>query len=121
MGKTGTILDYMGEAQAVVGDGTVEPFKPGRPSEHEHGVVYYAPWETLGDGFSEHSRRTALALQKAGKNVHLRSYGARMFIARTDEELVAFHQEAKEDLARYAAGETDLEPETVVEPPEVWE
>ena len=88
MGKTGTILDYMGEAQAVVGDGTVEPFKPGRPSEHEHGVVYYAPWETLGDGFSEHSRRTALALQKAGKNVHLRSYGARMFIARTDEELV---------------------------------
>lgn len=39
----------------------------------------------------------------------------------TDEELIAFHQEAKEDLARYAAGETDLEPETVVEPPEVWE
>jgi glycosyltransferase involved in cell wall biosynthesis len=88
MSKTGTILDYMGEAQGVIGDGTLEPFKPGRPSEHEHGVVYYAPWDTLADGFSEHSRRTALALQKAGKNVHLRTFGARMFIARSDEELV---------------------------------
>jgi hypothetical protein len=41
----------------------------------------------------------------------------------TDEDLVAFHQKAKEDLARYAQGETDLEPELVVEPeePEIWE
>jgi len=88
MSKTGTILDYMGEAQGVIGDNELEPFKPGKPSEHEHGVVYYAPWDTLADGFSEHSRRTALALQKAGKNVHLRTFGARMFIARSAEELV---------------------------------
>lgn len=84
---TGTIMDYAGEAGSVIGDGTIPAFKPGRPSEHEHGVAYFAPWETPADGFSEHSRRTAMALQKAGKNVHLRSYGARMFIARTDEEL----------------------------------
>jgi hypothetical protein len=38
----------------------------------------------------------------------------------TDEELVALHQAARQDLDRYAAGETDLEPETVPEP-EVWE
>jgi hypothetical protein len=38
----------------------------------------------------------------------------------TDEELIALHQRAREDLARYAAGETGLEPEAVVEP-EIWE
>lgn len=85
--RTGTILDYAGEAASVIGDPDLPAFKPGTPSEHEHGVVYYAPWEVVGDGFSEHSRRTAMALQKAGVNVHLRSYGARTFIARTDEEL----------------------------------
>ncbi len=43
----------------------------------------------------------------------------------TDEELVALHQKAKEDLARYERGETDLEPlletETESEEPELWE
>jgi hypothetical protein len=38
----------------------------------------------------------------------------------TDEELVALHQRAKADLARYAAGETDLE-EPVIAEPEIWE
>ena len=38
----------------------------------------------------------------------------------TDEELVALHQRAKQDLARYAAGETDLE-EPVIAEPEIWE
>lgn len=41
----------------------------------------------------------------------------------TDEELLALHQKAKEDLVRYEAGETDLEPleSEVPMEPEIWE
>ena len=39
----------------------------------------------------------------------------------TDEDLIALHARAKADLARYAAGETDLEPVEEAPEPEVWE
>jgi hypothetical protein len=41
----------------------------------------------------------------------------------TDEELIAGHALAKADLARYEAGETDLEPVVAEEvpEPEIWE
>jgi hypothetical protein len=39
----------------------------------------------------------------------------------TDEELMAGYPQAQADLARYAAGETDLEPVVEAPEPEIWE
>lgn len=77
-GKTGTILDYRGTAEAAMAE---EPFHPGwRGSEHELGVSYTAPWEDPYGGFPEHARRCARALDEAGLPVHLRSLDPSMQI-----------------------------------------
>jgi len=39
----------------------------------------------------------------------------------TDEELMSGYAQAQADLARYAAGETDLEPVFEAPEPEIWE
>jgi len=61
--------DFVGEAASSDGPA----FKPGRSADHQVGVGYYAPWEDPFDGFAEHSRRAALALQSSGVAVQLRS------------------------------------------------
>jgi glycosyltransferase involved in cell wall biosynthesis len=55
------------------GDGTMPPFKPGKPVDHPLGVIYQGPWETDADGFNEHVRRCARALALAGCPVQLQS------------------------------------------------
>jgi glycosyltransferase involved in cell wall biosynthesis len=71
---TGSILDYLDYGPAQVADGSTVPAnKPGEKAEHEQGLLYMGPWETFADGFSEHTRRCALALYGTGVPVHLRS------------------------------------------------
>lgn len=55
-------------------------------ADHARGVVLKGPWETWGDGFSEHTRRNARALALAGAPIALRSISPRIRIA-TGEEL----------------------------------
>jgi len=72
---TGTILDYLAHGPAETADAsTVAAFKPGEKAEHAEGLLYMGPWETLADGFAEHTRRSARALALASDlPVHLRS------------------------------------------------
>ena len=51
----------------------------GAAAQHEKGVLYQGPWETLHDGFNEHVRRCARALSEAGLPVRLRSFVPRQF------------------------------------------
>lgn len=44
-----------------------------RPSQHDEGVGFYAPWEEVYAGFPEHARRLAVALSQTGIPLHLRS------------------------------------------------
>ncbi len=53
---------------------------------HSEGVGFFAPWDEPFSGFPEHARRNALALDAAGIPVHLRSMGAKIYTALTDEE-----------------------------------
>jgi glycosyltransferase involved in cell wall biosynthesis len=71
---TGTIFDYLAHGPAETADAsTVAAFKPGEKAEHAEGLLYMGPWETLADGFAEHTRRCARALALTGVPVHLRS------------------------------------------------
>lgn len=66
-------MDYLAHGADNATSVETLAFKEGRPSNHELGVLYQAPWENLYDGFNEHSRRNALALHQTGLPVHLRS------------------------------------------------
>lgn len=48
-------------------------FAPGQEAEHDEGFLFRGPWETLADGFCEHTRRLARSIAMAGAPVHLRS------------------------------------------------
>lgn len=70
---TGTVLDFWGGHTA--GPGFVPSFR-GSTATYPLGVLYHAPWERVGDGFAEHSRRCARALSDAGVPIHLKGTGA---------------------------------------------
>lgn len=57
----------------------------GREADYQHGIVLKGPWETFGDGFSEHTRRNARALALAGVPVALRSVAPKIRIAMGEE------------------------------------
>lgn len=57
----------------------------GTAADHERGLVLKGPWETWGDGFSEHTRRNARALALAGAPLSLRSLSPRIRIASGEE------------------------------------
>lgn len=54
-------------------------------ADYERGIVLKGPWETWGDGFSEHTRRNARALALAGAPLSLRSIAPRIRIAMGEE------------------------------------
>jgi glycosyltransferase involved in cell wall biosynthesis len=83
--KTGTILDF--QSGGLFGNVDDPPFKEGRPADHKHGVMYKAPWEHEGDGFSEHSRRSAVALADTGCPVHLRGFASYKYNRHITEEI----------------------------------
>lgn len=62
-----------------------EGFKKGEVAKHERGVVLRGPWETYADGFNEHVRRNARALQLGGVPVQLRSVSPRIRIPMGEE------------------------------------
>lgn len=51
-------------------DGYVNP--TGRPSEHERGILFMAPWQDPFSGFPEHARRLVRSLADTGIPVRLR-------------------------------------------------
>lgn len=72
-GKGKTILDYQRDPGGLT-------FGQGHNAAHMTGVMFECSWQQLGDGFSEHGRRTAYALSTTGCPVHLRTrtYTAKM-------------------------------------------
>lgn len=73
MTQKSSIAEYA--SGSPFGDNETPPFKEGRPSTHDLGVLYQAPWERVADGFNEHARRCARALALTGCPVHLRGAG----------------------------------------------
>ena len=66
--------DYWGAIEDV--DGVPGGAHPGRDADHPYGVDFLCPWEDPFAGFPEHARRCAVALDRAGVPVHLRSFDA---------------------------------------------
>jgi glycosyltransferase involved in cell wall biosynthesis len=69
----------------MTGKAGADSSSAGQSADVERGVVLKGPWETFGDGFSEHTRRNARALALAGVPVALRSVSPRVRIAVDDE------------------------------------
>lgn len=70
-----------------------------RPSEHERGIAYYAPWEEVFAGFPEHARRCAVTLAATGTPVHLRSLrGGMQFQTTRDVGSSRAFERLKDDL-----------------------
>lgn len=65
--------------------GNQEASRAGRKADFEKAVVIKGPWETLADGFCEHTRRNARALDLAGVPVSLRSVAPKIRIAMGEE------------------------------------
>jgi glycosyltransferase involved in cell wall biosynthesis len=86
MPDTGTILDYVADRAAG------PSFKPGRASDHETGIFYFAPWESVADGFAEHARRSVRALAMTGEPILLRNFYQRGGDT-TDPEFAAIEKE----------------------------
>jgi glycosyltransferase involved in cell wall biosynthesis len=90
---TGTILDYAEHGPETDGGVAQSPaFKEGRPSDHEHGVFYFAPWEPVADGFAEHCRRQARALALTGEPVLVRSFFQRIGGGEDSDEFRAIEE-----------------------------
>lgn len=79
--EPGSLLDYL-EFGGTKGMTT----KEGKPSTHKRGVLYQGPWQVPHDGFQEHTRRCARALQKAGVPVHLRGLAPQMLASADGSE-----------------------------------
>ena len=62
----------MPDAEQMIGRGDI--FAPGQIADHEFGVAYQGPWETLEDGTCRAVRLHARALANTGVPVLLRSY-----------------------------------------------
>ena len=95
---TGTLLDFLESRGAPADTAAVKGFREGVRAEHPLGVLYQGPWEEPGDGFQEHVRRVARAIQMAGCPVHLRSLlpSIRFGLSPAAEEVI----EAHDDLAQ---------------------
>lgn len=69
----------------VQASGNQQASTAGRAADYERGVILKGPWETLADGFCEHTRRNARALAFAGVPLGLRSIAPKIRIAMGDE------------------------------------
>jgi hypothetical protein len=68
---SGTVLEFLGMKPK---EG--EPaYREGYKAEHEHGLLYCAPWQVYADGFCEHSRRSVRAVAATGVPTLLRGLG----------------------------------------------
>jgi hypothetical protein len=72
-------------APFIQAGGNQEASKDGRAADFAKGVVLKGPWETLADGFCEHTRRNARALALAGVPLSLRSVAPKIRIAIGEE------------------------------------
>lgn len=81
--------------------GNQEASRDGRAADLDRAVVIKGPWETLADGFCEHTRRNARALDLAGVPVSLRSVAPKIRIAIGEE--LRIDEEYKDLLTRTVA------------------